>query len=200
MGALGGPLVAEALRDGTPSGAVVGTHFPEVADAVRAALGSEALRLYDTMDLVGVEVASAMVGLLALGVGYGRAAGAGPAALALVLTRGMAEAARLAPSLGADPQTLSGLAGHGDLLAVMAGDERPEVRLGRALAEGRSLDEAAREAGAHIEGVKLASRLAAHAERLGLEAPICRTIVDVLEGTPAQDAIRALMARDAGTE
>jgi len=68
------------------------------------------------------------------------------------------------------------------------------------LAEGRSLDEAAREAGAHIEGVKLASRLAAHAERLGLEAPICRTIVDVLEGTPAQDAIRALMARDAGTE
>lgn len=200
LGALAGPLVSEALEAGSPSGAIVGTRFPELADGVRLALGGEYVRVYDSRDIIGVEFASAMVGLLALGVGYGLGVGAGPAALAVFLTRALREAGRLAPSLGADPATLLGLAGYGDLLAVVAGDERPETRLGRAMGQGASLEAAATNAGAHIEGVQIARRLSAHAKRLRLEAPITDTLLAVIEGMPAAQAMRALMARDAGTE
>ncbi|MEM9072115.1 MAG: NAD(P)-binding domain-containing protein [Myxococcota bacterium] len=201
VGALAGPLAVSALSGGTPSGAIVGTRFPEVTDAVRDAIGSSALRVYATKDVVGVEVASAMVGLLALTVGYAQGMNVSGAALSVFLTRAMAEAVRLSPTLGvADPQTLYGLAGFGDLIAVVAGDERPEVLLGRALAGGTSLEDAGKAAGAHIEGVSIARRLAAHAERLRLNAPITQAIVEVLEGGSASDAYQALMARRVGSE
>ena len=200
VGALAGPLIATALAEGRASGAIVGTRFPEVADAVREAIGSESLRIYDTPDVVGVEVASAMVGLFALTVGYAQALDVDGATLAVFLTRAMAEAARLVPSLGADPNTLYGLAGFGDLIAVVARQDRPAVLLGRALGAGKSLQEAGQLAGAHIEGVLIAARLAAHAERLKLDAPITRAIVGVLEGGSPQEAFAALMARRVGSE
>ncbi len=200
VGALAGPLIAEALAEGRASGAIVGTRFPEVADALREALGSQTLRVYDTPDVVGVEVASAMVGLFALTIGYAQALEVDGATLAVFLTRAMAEAARIVPSLGADPNTLYGLAGFGDLIAVVARQDRPEVSLGRALGGGKSLREAGQLAGAHIEGVSIAARLAAHAERLQLEAPITRAIVGVLEGGSPQQAFAALMARRVGSE
>ncbi|MBX3251983.1 MAG: NAD(P)-binding domain-containing protein [Myxococcales bacterium] len=200
VGALAGPLVADALALGTPSGAVVGSHFPEVADAVREAIAGPSLRLYATDDIVGVEVASALVGLLALAVGHAQARGVGPAALATFLTRGMAEASRLAERLGGDPKTLAGLAGYGDLLAVMAGDERPEQAVGRALAEGRPLLEATRDAGGYIEGVTIAERVVTFAAREGIEVPICDAIARVLAGRPAAEVLQSLMVRSAGGE
>ena len=141
-----------------------------------------------------------MVGLLALTAGYAQAMEVNGPTLAVFLTRALAEAARIAPTLGADPQTLFGLAGMGDLMAVLAGDDRPEVRLGRALASGASLAVAGERTGAHIEGVAIAHRLADHAERMSLKAPITRAIVGVLEGCPAQEALAALMAREVGSE
>ena len=195
VGALAGPLVAEALIDGTPSGVIVGTSFPEVAEAVREAIAGPQLRLYVTSDLVGVEVASAMVGLLALAAGHAQARGVGPAVLATFLTRGIAEASRVAASLGAEPETFSGLAGVGDLLAVMAGDERPEERLGRALAEGMSLAAAVEHVAVHIEGVSLARRVVEYGARERIAVPICTAIADVLDGLPAEDVLRALMTR-----
>lgn len=195
VGALAGPLVAEALIEGTPSGAIIGTSFPEVVEAVREAIAGPQLRLYVTDDLVGVEVASAMVGLLALAAGHAQASGVGPAALATFLTRGVAEASRVAVTLGADPATFSGLAGFGDLLAVMAGDERPEERLGRALAEGAPLARAVELAGANIEGVSLARRVVDYAARERLDVPICSAIADVIDGMPAERALQALMTR-----
>jgi glycerol-3-phosphate dehydrogenase (NAD(P)+) len=195
VGALAGPLVAEALIEGTPSGVIVGTNFPEVGDAVREAIAGPQLRLYVTSDIVGVEVASAMVGLLALAAGHAQASGVGPAALATFLTRGIAEATRVAASLGAEADTFVGLAGVGDLLAVMAGDERPEERLGRALAEGATLERAVEIVGANIEGVSLARRVADFGARERIAVPICTAIADVIDGMPAQEALRALMTR-----
>lgn len=200
VGALAGPLAAEALALGTPSGAIIGTHFPEVADAVREAIAGPSLRLYSTDDIVGVEVASALVGLLALAVGHAQARGVEPAALATFLTRGVVEASRLAERIGGDPKTLSGLAGYGDLLAVMAGDERPEEAVGRALAEGKSLTDATREAGAYIEGVSIAERVVAFAAREGIEVPICEAIARVLAGRPAAEVLQSLMDRGASAE
>ena len=195
VGALAGPLIAEALIEGTPSGAIVGTSFPEVGEAVREAIAGPQLRVYVTLDIVGVEVASAMVGLLALAAGHAQASGVGPAALATFLTRGIAEATRVAASLGAEPDTFVGLAGVGDLLAVMAGDERPEERLGRALAEGETLGRAVSIVGANIEGVTLARRVSEYGARERIDVPICNAIADVIDGMPAHEALRALMTR-----
>lgn len=196
VGCLAGPINADVLARGEPGGGVVGSGFPEVGEAVREAIGAGLLRLYETDDTVGVEVASAMVGLLALAAGFGLENRVGPAAVATMMSRGLEEAARVGVRLGARAETFQGLAGAGDLYAAMAGDERAELRLGRALARSPDLEAAGREAGAHIEGVTIARRVATHAARLGVEAPIAGAIADVLDGTltPA-GALRTLMSR-----
>lgn len=196
VGCLAGPINATVLERGVPGGGVVGSLFPEVAEAVRQAIGGATLRLYPTDDTVGVEVASAMVGLLALVLGFGLESKISPSALAVMMSRGLAEAARVGVRLGARAETFSGLAGAGDLFAAMAGDERAELRLGRALARSMDLEAAGREAGAHIEGLTIARRVAKYAARVGVEAPIATVIADVLEGslTPER-ALRNLMAR-----
>jgi glycerol-3-phosphate dehydrogenase (NAD(P)+) len=98
--------------------------------------------------------------------------------------------------LGARVDTFHGLAGAGDLYAAIAGDERAELRLGRALARASDLDTAGREAGAYIEGVTIARRVASYAAKVGVEAPIAKVIADVLEGalTP-QQGLASLMSR-----
>jgi glycerol-3-phosphate dehydrogenase (NAD(P)+) len=196
VGALAGPLVASALAEGRPGGGVVGTRFPEVAEAVRAAIGGPTLRIYETHDVTGVEVASAMVGLLCLVVGYAQGGSLDPGTLAVLVTRGMSEGARVGQALGAQQVTFGGLAGFGDLMAAVAGDDRPETRLGRALAEGATREEAAGRVGAHIEGVSIARRVATFATRVGLDVPIAEVVADVLEGrADSKAATERLMAR-----
>ena len=196
VGCLAGPINAEVLERGLPGGGVVGSLFPEVADAVREAIGGAALRLYPTEDAIGVEVASAMVGLLALVLGFGLESKISPSALAVMMSRGLDEAARVGVRLGGRAETFSGLAGAGDLFAAMAGDERAELRLGRALARSLDIEAAGREAGAYIEGLTIARRVASYATNVGVRAPIAAVIADVLEGvlTPER-ALSTLMAR-----
>ena len=182
VGCLAGPLNAHALAEGIPGGGIVGTGFPEVHEAVREAIAGPSLRLYQTDDIVGVEVSSALVGLLALAMGYAMELGIDPAALAILATRGMTEAARVGLTLGAEERTFSGVAGYGDLIAAIAGDGRPEIALGRALARGLSLEVAARNAGAHIEGVTIARRIQQHALRRAIEVPICEALAEAVEG------------------
>ncbi len=134
-------------------------------------------------------------------MGYGRGLGAGPASLSVVLTRGLSEARRLLPTLGGRPDTIDGLAGVGDLLAVAARDARPEARRGEALAAGQSVVEAGRMAGAYIEGLTIGRRVAAHAERAHVEVPVARAMAQVIAGELAGEAaVKALMARQAGRE
>lgn len=201
IGALGGPLVAEALSAGAPGGAIVGTLFPEVRDAVRAAIGGPSLRIYSTHDVLGVEIASTLVGLLSLIAGYCLERGMGPATLAVMATRGMAEAARIGQNLGARPETFSGLAGVGDLLAAFAGDGRPEVRAGRDLARGVAAPATGSLRGAHVEGVGGARRVADYTARVGIPSPLFQLTAEVLEGKMAGEAmLAALMARRVGEE
>jgi glycerol-3-phosphate dehydrogenase (NAD(P)+) len=201
VGVIAGPLSAEALLEGTPTGGIVGSRFPEVAHVVREAIAGPAVRLYATNDLVGVEVASAMVGLLSLVTGFAQGIGLGPATLAIMGTRGLAEAARIGVALGADERTFHGLAGVGDLLSAAGGDERPELRLGRALAKGATLESAGREVGAYIEGVSIAERVSKFAAHAGVQAPITDAVAHMLSGelTP-RDAIERLMTRRVGHE
>lgn len=196
VGCLAGPLNPAVLRDAVPGGGVVGTGFPEVAEAVRDAIGGPELRLYETDDTTGVEIASALVGLLALAAGFCLEAKISPAAMAVLMNRGLEEAARVGVKLGARKETFHGMAGAGDLFAAVASDERAEVQLGRAIARSADLGDAAREAGAHIEGITIARRVASFAERRGVSAPICRVMADVLEGkSEIKQGLSALMSR-----
>lgn len=199
LGALAGPLLAQDLSEGRASGAIIGTHFPEVTHQVRDALASPSLRIYETTDLVGVQIASAVVGMLAVLLGYARQTGAAPAALAVLATRGMTELAHIGQTMGAKESTFMGLAGFGDLIAAVAGDDRPELLLGTELAKGLELQTAVANTGAHVEGIEMARRLIEHAERVGAEVPISRAFVQVVDGKLSQqDAAAALMARRMG--
>ena len=201
LGALAGPLVADALAEGRPSGAILGTGFPYLTHMVREALGGAGLRIYETRDVIGVELASATVGFLTVVLAYVQEVGLDPSTLAVLATRGMVEVSRIGQTLGAKESTFMGLAGLGDLIAAVAGDQRPEIRLGRALAQGVNLSNAVGEVGAYVEGIDVAGHLIEHARRLGLETPISSTFVAVCEGRMSKDdAIQALMERRVGKE
>ncbi len=195
VGALGGPALASDLLAARPSVMVCGSRYPEVILALRAAFAGPMLRLYATEDLLGLEWASALVGCLAMGVGFARGAGFGPGLLAAVITRAVEEAARLAAAAGGDARTLLGLAGYGDLLASIAQTERPEVLVGEALARGKSLEQSLADAKQRVEAVELTGRLVAWAEARGVLAPVFGTLArSVLSGHTPDALVRELMS------
>jgi glycerol-3-phosphate dehydrogenase (NAD(P)+) len=194
LGALGGPALASDLLAGKPSVMVCGSRYPEVTQALRQAFVGPLLRLYATEDLEGLEWASALVGCLAIGVGYARGVGLGPGLLAAFITRAVEEAGRLAAAAGGDGRTLLGLAGYGDLLATVAQPERPEVVVGGALARGKSLEEALAEAGQRVEAVELTAQIVAWAAARDVAAPIFGTLAgSVLTGRTPDALVRELM-------
>ena len=201
LGALAGPLVPDALAEGRPSGAILGTRFPELTEMVREAIGGNELRIYHTSDVLGVQLASATVGFLTVVLAYAQATGVEPSTLAVLATRGMVEISRIGQALGASEETFMGLAGLGDLIAAVAGDERAESFVGRAMARGADLASAVAEAGAYVEGIEVAQHMIEQAHRLGLETPISSVFVEISSRrmTP-DDAMNALMGRRMGRE
>lgn len=182
VGALGGPVQADELTEGRPSAIVCGSRFPEVRAAVTAAFQSDALHVYTTPDLLGLEWASALVGCLAIGVGFAEEAGAGPGLLAALISRAVDSAARVAAAAGAEERTMLGLGGYGDLLASIRLESRPEVRLGKALARGRTLDEAVAEARLRVEAIPLIPRVVAFAKARKVDAGVFEALEAILQG------------------
>jgi glycerol-3-phosphate dehydrogenase (NAD(P)+) len=194
VGALGGPALAADLLAGRPSVMVCGSHYPEVNRALQQAFGSPTLRLYATDDLLGLEWASALVGCLAIGVGYARGVGLGPGLMAAVITRAVEEGARLAAAAGGNERTLLGLAGYGDLLASIAQAERPEVLVGEALAAGKTLEQALSQVSQRVEAVELTARIVTWAESAGIRAPVFGALAHgILRGRASDALIRELM-------
>jgi glycerol-3-phosphate dehydrogenase (NAD(P)+) len=194
LGALGGPVQAAELVEGRPSAMVCGSHFPEVLAAVGAAFAHKELRIYTTPDLRGLEWAMAMVGCLSVGVGFAEAAGAGPGLLAALISRGVDEAARIAAAAGAEERTMLGLGGYGDLLASIALQDRPEVVLGRALARGRTLDEAVADAKLRVEAIALIPRVVQFAKESRVPAHTFDALADILKGAKAAAIIDKMFA------
>jgi len=194
IGALGGPAVTEDLIAGKPGVLVCASAYEEVNRAVDAAFGSRSLRLYTMSDLRGLEWASALVGCLAVGIGYAQALDVSPGLVAAVIARSMGEASRIASAAGGEERTLLGLAGYGDLLACIAQKERPEVKVGAALAKGESPAKAVQRAGGRVEAVELIPRIVAWAERRRVRAPIFAALGRLLEGkTTTEEVVDDLM-------
>ncbi len=200
-GVLSGPSFALEVARCQPT-ALVAASFDE-ALSLRAvdAFHSDSLRIYTSTDPVGVEVGGAVKNVLAIATGVADGLGLGLNARAALVTRGLAEMARLGMALGAKAETFMGLSGLGDLVLTATGDLSRNRRVGLMLAGGQPLQEILQHLGHVAEGVYSAGMVLQRARAAQVEMPITEVVVSLLEGrlTPAM-AVQALMRREAKAE
>ncbi len=201
-GVLSGPSFAQEVARGQPTALVAASADAELAAAAVAAFHADALRVYTSSDVVGVEVGGAVKNVMAIAVGIlDGLPEAGLNARAALITRGLAEMTRLGMALGAQVETFMGLSGLGDLVLTATGDLSRNRRVGLLLAAGLPLHEVLRSLGHVAEGVLSAPTVLARAQQLGVDMPIAQAVVDVLQGriTPPE-AVARLMSRGARSE
>jgi glycerol-3-phosphate dehydrogenase (NAD(P)+) len=191
---LTGPNFAHEIASGQPAAAVVASLDQPLRDAVMARLATPAFRLYGSDDPIGAQLGGAAKNVIAIAAGAVTGAGLGENARAALITRGLAELARLTVALGGRAETVMGLSGLGDLLLTCTGVASRNFSLGLALGQGESLAEILASRHAVTEGVTTAPALAARAR--GVDMPICEAVAALLEGrTTLHEAIAALLAR-----
>jgi glycerol-3-phosphate dehydrogenase (NAD(P)+) len=195
--ALSGPNLALEIARGLPAAAVVASDSQAAAETARALLTAGMFRVYTSDDLAGVELGGALKNIIALGVGISDGLSYGENAKAAFMTRALAEISRLALAAGANPLTLAGLAGLGDLIATCSSPLSRNRTLGLELAKGRALEEVLAERKTVAEGVTTTRAALELAEALHVELPITEQIAGVLfEQKDVKEAVRSLMLRD----
>lgn len=198
---LSGPTFAQEIWDSSPAALVAASWQPGAAQRVKAALGSERLRVYTSDDVVGVCVGGALKNVVAIAAGCCDGFGLGASARAALITRGLAEMGRLTERLGGHAITMAGLAGLGDLVLTSTGDLSRNRQVGQGLAAGESVGAILARLGHVAEGVGTACTARALADRLGVDMPITQEVAAVLfDGKPARAALTDLLARDVGPE
>ena len=200
-GALSGPSFAQEVARGMPTALVAASPFADVRDAMVHGFHSPSLRVYANDDIVGVEVGGAVKNVLAIATGLCDGLQLGLNARAALITRGLAEITRLGVALGAKAETFMGLSGLGDLVLTATGDLSRNRKVGLALAQGMTLQQAVDSLGHVAEGVYCARTVVQRAQHLGVDMPIAQAVVALLDGdiTPAQ-AVALLMGRGAKGE
>jgi glycerol-3-phosphate dehydrogenase (NAD(P)+) len=194
--ALSGPSFASEVARGLPTAVVVASGDARAVTVVQHEFRSSALRLYGSDDLVGVEIGGALKNVIAIAAGVVEGMGLGHNALSALITRGLAEITRLACVLGARRETLSGLAGLGDLVLTCTGSLSRNRHVGIELARGRSLDEIVGSMKMVAEGVKTTGAALALGARHGVELPIATQMAEVLAGRKdARAGLEDLMLR-----
>jgi glycerol-3-phosphate dehydrogenase (NAD(P)+) len=195
-GILSGPSFALEVARGMPTALVAASAHAVVRDALVAAFHGTALRVYANDDVAGVEVGGAVKNVLAIATGLCDGLQLGLNARAALITRGLAEMTRLGLALGARADTFMGLSGLGDLVLTATGDLSRNRRVGLALAQGKTLQQAVDELGHVAEGVYSARTVLQRATSVGVEMPIASSVVALLDGRMrAHEAVMALMGR-----
>ncbi|WJV51661.1 NAD(P)H-dependent glycerol-3-phosphate dehydrogenase [Streptomyces flavofungini] len=193
---LSGPNLAREIAARQPAASVIACVDEKVAERLQKASLTSYFRPYTNTDVVGCELGGAVKNVIALATGLSSGLGLGDNATALLMTRGLAETARLGQVLGADPITLSGLAGIGDLVATCSSPLSRNRTFGEHLGQGMTVREATAATSQTAEGVKSAAALLTLARRHGVEMPITEVVVDVIDGRcTAREAADALMTR-----
>ena len=196
-GALSGPSFAEEVARGLPTAITLASADADFARRMAIELHSARLRIYANDDLPGVEVGGAVKNVMAIATGICDGLGLGHNARAALMTRGLAEMARLGVALGGQPNTFMGLAGMGDLILTCTGDLSRNRRVGLGLAAGQTLAQILADLGHVAEGVGTAREVARLAETLAIEMPITQAVEAILyRGLPAAEAAEALLSRD----
>ena len=193
---LSGPSFACEVALGCPTAVVAASLDEELAGRVQTAFSGRTFRVYASGDPVGVEIGGALKNVIAIGAGMCDGLGLGHNAVAALITRGLAEIVRLAEIIGAKSDTLSGLAGLGDLVLTCTGELSRNRQVGRKLAGGLALGEITASTPMVAEGVKTSGAAVQLAAQYGVEMPIASEVHAVLSGTQTpQAAIERLMAR-----
>ena len=193
---LSGPNLAVELANETPSATVIASNDPNAAERVRSRLMCRYLRIYLSADVVGVELGGALKNVLAIGAGMSDSLGFGDNTKGALLARGLGEIADLGCALGAERSTFMGLSGVGDLFATAASTLSRNYRVGRAIAQGKGLQEALTEIGQVAEGVPTCRAVTSLARSVQVEIPLMAAIGDVVEGKISPlDAVGELMTR-----
>jgi glycerol-3-phosphate dehydrogenase (NAD(P)+) len=191
---LTGPNFAHEIAAGLPAASVIAGGNAALRTEVMALLGAPAFRLYGNDDAVGAQLGGAAKNVVAIAAGAVTGAGLGENARAALITRGLAEIARLAAALGGRPETISGLSGLGDLMLTCAGPTSRNYALGLGLGQGRALAELLPEGGPVVEGVATAPALLVRAPAVDL--PITRAVADLLAGVVSlPEAMSRLLSR-----
>ncbi len=201
MGVVSGPSHAEETAHGLATSVVAAAADDALAARAQAHLSSDALRVYTSRDLLGVELGGALKNIIALGAGIADGLGLGDNAKAALVSRGLVEMARFGEAQGAHRETFFGLSGAGDLMVTCYSRHSRNRSLGEALGRGESLDEILARSEKVAEGVWTCKAIQGAAAGLGIEMPITGQVHAILfEGVSPQDAVRELMTRPAKAE
>ena len=193
---LSGPSFAAEAARGEPTAVVLASRDATVASELQEEFAAPSFRLYTNDDVLGVELAGAMKNVMAIAAGACQGLGLGSNALAALITRGLAEMTRLAVALGAQRETLSGLAGLGDLVLTCTGSLSRNRYVGVELGKGRTLQEIRANMRMVAEGVDTAAPLLALAREHQIEMPITEQVDAILHaGKSPKEAIRDIMER-----
>ena len=198
---LTGPNLAREVMAGQPAATVVATPDPAIATRLQQLFMTKTFRVYTNPDVVGCEVAGALKNVIAIAAGIAAGLGYGDNTRAALITRGLAELARLGVALGGDPLTFAGLAGMGDLVATCISEQSRNRTVGVELGRGRPLHDVTSEMKMVAEGVKTTPAVLELAGRVGVEMPIAEQVGSVItQGRQPSDLVPALMMREAKSE
>jgi glycerol-3-phosphate dehydrogenase (NAD(P)+) len=201
VGVLTGPNLAREVAAGQPTASVVAMTDATIAEEMQQLFFAPTLRVYTNPDVIGCEMAGALKNVIAIGAGIADGLGYGDNTKAALMTRGLAELARLGAAMGGDPLTFAGLAGMGDLIATCSSPQSRNRHVGVQLGQGRALDDIINEMNMVAEGVKSTTAVLELATRHGVEMPLAAFVQRVLyEGARPADLVPELMLRKAKPE
>jgi glycerol-3-phosphate dehydrogenase (NAD(P)+) len=193
---LSGPTFALEVARMLPAAVTVAAADESIAKSIQQILSTQNFRVYTSADVIGVQIGGVVKNVIAIAAGISDGLSLGHNARAALITRGLAEMTRLAVRMKADPVTLAGLPGLGDLILTCTGDLSRNRAVGLQIARGRSLHEITASTRTVAEGVRNTRSLYALAERLGVDMPIVGQMYQVLyAGKEPADAVRDLMLR-----
>jgi glycerol-3-phosphate dehydrogenase (NAD(P)+) len=194
---LGGPSFAKEVALGLPTAVTVAGRWERVAKQVQDAFHAKFFRPYTSTDIVGCEIGGCVKNVVAIGAGLSDGMGFGANARAALITRGLAEITRLAVKKGANPLTLSGLAGLGDLVLTCSSELSRNRTVGFGIGQGKTAEQVQQELGQVAEGVRNARSVHDLAARLSVEMPISDAIYRMLyQGLPPKLVVGDLMGRE----
>ncbi|SDX67472.1 glycerol 3-phosphate dehydrogenase (NAD(P)+) [Modestobacter sp. DSM 44400] len=201
VAALSGPNLAREIAEEQPAATVIACADIDRAEALQVACHTRYFRPYTNADLVGCELGGAVKNVIALAVGITEGMGFGDNTRASLITRGLAETARLGVALGAEPSTFAGLAGLGDLVATCSSPLSRNRTFGERIGRGMSVAEVQRTTRQTAEGVKTCRSVLDLARAHGVDMPITEAVVRVChEGESAAQMVREMMTREAKPE
>lgn len=201
LAALSGPTFARELASGMPTAISVAGTSGEFTASLCKLMHTPTFRIYESSDLIGLQLGGAVKNVIAIGAGLSDGLGYGANARTALITRGLAEMVRLGVAKGASERSFMGLSGLGDLILTCTDDKSRNRRFGRMLGQGIAPEEALRSIGQVVEGYKMTVVVRRLAQQYGVQMPICCELYEVLyNGKNGRAAARTLLSRELTVE